>query len=84
MLSLAPPACGLLARLLAPQLTPAYSGTAALATSARAAAAAAASGGAAAPPTGTGTPAARPPLPPFTEESARQKVQMAEDAWNTL
>lgn len=25
----------------------------------------------------------RPPLPPFTEESARQKVQSAEDAWNT-
>jgi len=25
----------------------------------------------------------RPPLPPFTEETARQKVQMAEDAWNT-
>lgn len=24
----------------------------------------------------------RPPLPPFTEETARQKVQMAEDAWN--
>ena len=23
------------------------------------------------------------PLPPFTEESARQKVQMAEDAWNS-
>jgi nuclear transport factor 2 (NTF2) superfamily protein len=28
-------------------------------------------------------PAARPPLPPFTEETARQKVQMAEDAWNS-
>ena len=26
---------------------------------------------------------ARPPLPPFTEETARQKVQMAEDAWNS-
>src|SRR6476661_1481837 len=26
----------------------------------------------------------RPPLPPFTEETARQKVQAAEDAWNTL
>lgn len=26
---------------------------------------------------------ARPPLPPFTEETARQKVQSAEDAWNT-
>lgn len=25
----------------------------------------------------------RPPLPPFTEETARQKVRMAEDAWNT-
>jgi nuclear transport factor 2 (NTF2) superfamily protein len=25
----------------------------------------------------------KPPLPPFTEESARQKVRMAEDAWNT-
>jgi uncharacterized protein len=25
----------------------------------------------------------RPPLPPFTEETARQKVQAAENAWNT-
>ena len=25
----------------------------------------------------------RPPLPPFTEDSAREKVQAAEDAWNT-
>jgi nuclear transport factor 2 (NTF2) superfamily protein len=25
----------------------------------------------------------RPPLPPFTEDSARAKVQAAEDAWNT-
>jgi nuclear transport factor 2 (NTF2) superfamily protein len=25
----------------------------------------------------------RPPLPPFTSESARQKVRMAEDAWNS-
>jgi len=25
----------------------------------------------------------RPPLPPFTEESAREKVQAAEDAWNS-
>ncbi|MGH9087451.1 MAG: nuclear transport factor 2 family protein [Acidimicrobiales bacterium] len=25
----------------------------------------------------------RPPLPPFTAETARQKVQSAEDAWNT-
>ena len=24
----------------------------------------------------------RPPFPPFTEEAARQKVRMAEDAWN--
>lgn len=24
-----------------------------------------------------------PPLPPFTTETARQKVRMAEDAWNT-
>jgi len=26
---------------------------------------------------------ARPPVPPFTEETARQKVKMAQDAWNT-
>jgi nuclear transport factor 2 (NTF2) superfamily protein len=26
---------------------------------------------------------ARPPLPPFTPESARQKVRLAEDAWNS-
>jgi uncharacterized protein len=25
----------------------------------------------------------RPPLPPFTLDSAQQKVRMAEDAWNT-
>jgi nuclear transport factor 2 (NTF2) superfamily protein len=25
----------------------------------------------------------RPPVPPFTEETARQKVKTAEDAWNT-
>jgi nuclear transport factor 2 (NTF2) superfamily protein len=25
----------------------------------------------------------RPPLPPFTLETAAQKVQAAEDAWNT-
>ena len=25
----------------------------------------------------------RPPLPPFTFETAAQKVRMAEDAWNT-
>ena len=29
------------------------------------------------------TEAARPPVPPFTEETARQKVQAAEDAWNS-
>ncbi len=27
--------------------------------------------------------APRPPLPPFTRETAIQKVRMAEDAWNT-
>lgn len=26
---------------------------------------------------------ARPPLPPFDEETARQKVRLAEDGWNT-
>ena len=25
----------------------------------------------------------KPPLPPFTEDTAHQKVRMAEDAWNT-
>ena len=25
----------------------------------------------------------RPPLPPFTEDTARQKVRMAEDGWNS-
>jgi uncharacterized protein len=25
----------------------------------------------------------KPPLPPFTEESAKQKIRMAEDAWNS-
>ena len=25
----------------------------------------------------------RSPLPPFTEETAHQKVQLAEDAWNS-
>jgi nuclear transport factor 2 (NTF2) superfamily protein len=25
----------------------------------------------------------RPPLPPCTDQTARQKVQAAEDAWNT-
>ena len=29
------------------------------------------------------TPQPRPPLPPFDEAGARQKVQAAEDAWNT-
>jgi uncharacterized protein len=29
------------------------------------------------------TVASRPPLPPFTRETADQKVQAAEDAWNT-
>ena len=28
-------------------------------------------------------PNARPPLPPFTRETAAQKVRTAEDAWNT-
>ncbi|MFN2378370.1 MAG: DUF1348 family protein [Candidatus Binatia bacterium] len=28
-------------------------------------------------------PGARPPLPPFTRESAIEKVRLAEDAWNT-
>ncbi len=27
--------------------------------------------------------AARPPVPPFTLESARQKVRAAEDGWNS-
>src|SRR6266516_8069925 len=27
--------------------------------------------------------AMRPPVPPFTEATAREKVQAAEDAWNT-
>ena len=31
----------------------------------------------------TAAAAPRPPLPPFTPETARQKVRMAEDAWNT-
>jgi nuclear transport factor 2 (NTF2) superfamily protein len=29
------------------------------------------------------TPNLRPPLPPFTEETARLKIQAAEDAWNS-
>jgi uncharacterized protein len=28
-------------------------------------------------------PQTRPPVPPFTEETAREKVQATEDAWNT-
>ncbi|HZI94813.1 MAG TPA: nuclear transport factor 2 family protein [Patescibacteria group bacterium] len=28
-------------------------------------------------------PSSRPPFPPFTLETATQKVRMAEDAWNT-
>ena len=31
----------------------------------------------------TQTMASRPPLPPFTHESAIQKVRLAEDGWNT-
>ena len=31
----------------------------------------------------TTNPQNRPPLPPFTRETATQKVRMAEDAWNT-
>jgi hypothetical protein len=33
--------------------------------------------------TQTTQPGARPPVPPFTRESAIQKARMAEDAWNT-
>ena len=33
--------------------------------------------------TTTGTTEQRPPLPPFTQESARDKVRLAEDGWNT-
>ncbi len=32
---------------------------------------------------GTATTTDRPPLPPFTRESAIQKVRLAEDGWNT-
>jgi len=28
-------------------------------------------------------PESRPPLPPFTEETAKKKIQAAEDAWNS-
>jgi nuclear transport factor 2 (NTF2) superfamily protein len=31
----------------------------------------------------TASESTRPPLPPFTRETAAQKVRMAEDAWNT-
>ena len=31
----------------------------------------------------TPTTPARPPFPPFTRDSAMQKVRLAEDAWNT-
>ena len=31
----------------------------------------------------TNVDAPRPPLPPFTKETANQKVRLAEDAWNT-
>src|SRR6266478_1656661 len=31
----------------------------------------------------TATTPARPPFPPFTRDSTMQKVQLAEDAWNT-
>ena len=31
----------------------------------------------------TATMTTRPPLPPFTRESAIQKVRLAEDSWNT-
>jgi hypothetical protein len=31
----------------------------------------------------TATTPARPPFPPFTRDSAMQKVRLAEDGWNT-
>jgi len=31
----------------------------------------------------TQQPAVRPPLPPFTLESAKEKVRLAEDGWNS-
>src|SRR4051812_42535166 len=34
-------------------------------------------------PIGATPDAARPPLPPFTADTAAQKVRMAEDAWNS-
>ena len=36
-----------------------------------------------APTPASSPPASRPPLPPFTRETAAQKARMAEDAWNT-
>ena len=33
--------------------------------------------------TATAATTTRPPLPPFTRESAIQKGRLAEDAWNT-
>jgi len=35
------------------------------------------------PESKTSTPATRPPLPPFTRETAIQKVRLAEDGWNS-
>jgi nuclear transport factor 2 (NTF2) superfamily protein len=35
------------------------------------------------PNDGAAVSAARPPLPPFTQESATRKVRLAEDAWNS-
>ena len=34
-------------------------------------------------PLAVGALAPRPPLPPFTRETAKQKVRLAEDAWNS-
>lgn len=34
-------------------------------------------------PASKGTAASKPPLPPFTKETAAQKARMAEDAWNS-
>jgi|SRR5882724_4115176 len=34
-------------------------------------------------PAGRGTPETKPPVPPFTTESAAVKVRLAEDAWNS-
>ena len=31
----------------------------------------------------TATTATRPPLPPFTRETAIQKIRLAEDGWNS-